>query len=599
MSSDQRPGSGPVTAEPVRGSGFRRHDPVDMERHSAFDLLHQEVDMRRTSRWLASAALGMAVVLGSAGQANADGPAISDPGVPDVRIEAPEPGGCKAWDPTLGGDAATNRQLNENVPCGWFPSIAKLANGDLYVAYSYGPSHSNYSKIAARRSSDGGHTWSARQIIVDDPAIPDEKEPSLTALRDGRLLMTYYDYSPGRPNKHRRQVYLRSSSDNGVTWSAATTLDSLVWDFPTSQTASDGELVELDDGTLLLPVYTMRALDGSIGKWGVHVLRSNDGGLTWNRSDERVVMWDGPTGTIDYSEPALADLGGGHVLLLARTAGNPAGTMRQSESFDHGATWSAPVDVPGLYGHAPHFLKLRDGSFFLTYGDVSGAFASSRPVVGRFFDPRRGWAATQGKMIYKTPRTSRSDWVYFPSSDMSYPGSVELDDGTVFTVYYDRLEGIIGGTYTRPAENRLDLWGMYQAGRATVQTDMTVTSPSRPSLQPYGPIDGSIDYWHSAAADGPAPPVRQWTLTLADPVPIGQVGVVLKPGYAESATVEAGGRTVATYTMRRTDALDWTPAGGALAGQVRVSITDSSRNGDALLTEVALRTWPTTFARAS
>ncbi|WP_283134882.1 sialidase family protein [Rhizohabitans arisaemae] len=558
--------------------------------------------MRKNSRWVIAVALGVAVVFGPAGPASANGPSIGNPSVPDVLIEEPGAGGCQPWDPTLGTTHSTNRQLNETVPCAWFPSIAKLANGDLYVAYSYGTSHSNFSKIAARRSTDGGRTWSARQIIVDDPAIPDEKEPSLTALRDGRLLMTYYDYFPGRPNKHRRQVYLRSSSDNGVTWSAPTTLDSLVWDFPTSQMASNGELVELDNGTLVLPVYTMRALDGSIGWWGVHVLRSTDGGATWNRSDERVVMWDGPTGTISYSEPALADLGGGHIVMLARTSSNPAGTVRQSESFDYGATWSAPVDVPGLHGHAPHFLKLRDGSFFLTYGDVSGGFASSRPVVGRFYDPRRGWAATQGKMIYKTPRTNQSGWVYFPSSDMSYPGSVELDDGTILTVYYDRLEGILGGTFTRPVENRLDLWGMYQAGQATIQTDLTHTASSRPSLQPYGPIDGSIDYWHSAAADGPAPPVRQWTLTLDDTYPIGDVGVVLKPGYAESATVETAvttdWRTVKTYTMRRTDDYDWTSAGGVPARHVRVSITDTSRNGDALLTEVALRTWPTTFDRA-
>ncbi|MFI0425052.1 sialidase family protein [Spongiactinospora sp. 9N601] len=558
--------------------------------------------MRKFSRWLLTVALGAAVVSGAAVPARADGPSIGDPGTPDVRIEAPEPGGCQPWDPMLGTDAATNRKANETVPCGWFPSIARLANGDLYVAYSYGPSHSNTSKIAARRSTDGGRTWSARQIIVDDPAIPDEKEPSLTVLRDGRLLMTYYDYAPARPNKHRRQVYLRSSSDNGATWSAPTTLDSSVWDFPTSQMASDGELVELDDGTLLLPVYTIRATDGSLGTWGVHVLRSDDGGVTWNRSDERVVMWDGTSGTIGYSEPALADLGGGHVLLLARTAGNPSGTMRQSESFDYGATWTAPVDVPGLKGHAPHFLKLRSGALFLTYGDVSGAFASSRPVVGRFYDQVAGWGATTGKMIYKTPRTPQPGWVYFPSSDMSYPGSVELDDGTIFTVYYDRLEGIIGGTYTRPTEKRLDLWGMYQAGQATIQTDLTVTAASRPSLQPYGPIDRSIDYWHSAAADGPAPPVQRWTLTLDDDYRIGEVGVVLKPGYAESATVETAvttdWRTVRTYTMRRTDDYDWTPAGGLPARHLRVSITDSRGNGDALLTEVAVRTWPTTFDRA-
>ncbi|WP_158289485.1 discoidin domain-containing protein [Paenibacillus flagellatus] len=531
---------------------------------------------------------------------------VDDPAVPDVKIVSPENSACLKW------DFDKNRIENETVPCPWFSSVAKLANGDLYVAYNLSISHSAHGDIAARRSTDNGLTWSEETIIVDDSI--DDREPNLTVLRNGDVLLSYFDYVPGR-TQNRRKVYIRRSTDNGLTWGPPIVPPTLFYDHPRGYAAVSSEMVELDNGDILMPIYGLRNHDGTMGHFGAHVLRSRDGGYTWLKEDERVAMWGGyeyegydfDTNAIGYPEPALADLGNGHVMMVSRTSrpkfipgttdANPdLHIMRVSHSYDYGNTWSAPVDEPSLRGHAPHFLKLKNGTHFLTYGAMGFQGVGGRPVVGRMYVDSKGWSYTQSKLLYRNSRAF---------DDMSYPVSVELDDGRVFTVYYNRAEGILGGTYTRPDPYRLDLWKMFLNGQAAYQTDMTHRASSKPMMQPWGPLDGNTSYWYTAASATGAPPAKYWQLDLDKAYPITDIGVVLKPGYKESATVDVSvygsgdWQTVRTYTMQQTDDYDWTSFGTERdVKHVRVNITDSQGNGAATLNDLAIRVAPTTFYRS-
>jgi hypothetical protein len=418
--------------------------------------------------------------------------------------------------------------------------------------------------------------------------------------------LTYYDYVPTRtPN--RRKAYIRRSTDNGATWGPPIVPPTLFYDNAKGYACVNGEMVELDNGDILMPIYGLRSHSGELGAFGAHVLRSRDGGYTWLKEDERVVMWDGydyegysyETAT-GYPEPALADLGNGHIMMVARTKrpeGDPnADVMKVSHSYDNGNTWSTPVNEPSLKGHAPHFLKLKGGTHFLTYGDRSNAWTQGRPVIGRMYVDSKGWSYTQSKLLYRNPGAF---W------DMAYSGSVELDDGRIFTVYYDRGEGILAGTYTRPDPYNLDLWKMFLNGQATYQTDMTQTASSKPMMQPWGPLDGNTSYWYTAASASGAPPNKYWQVSLDKAYPATDIGVVLKPGYQESATVETSvygsgdWQTIRSYTMQQTDDYDWT----ALRPEkdvrhVRVNMTDSQGNGAATFNDLAIRVAPTTFNRS-
>ncbi|WP_409342081.1 exo-alpha-sialidase [Paenibacillus sp. MBLB4367] len=546
--------------------------------------------MRKLMRWkgvllVAVLFMGMVPETGLAA-----GPQVDDPTIPDVIIESPQNTECVPW------DKDKSRPENETVVCPWFPSMVKLANGDLYLANYESISHSHSGVIVARRSTDDGLTWSSPTVIVDDTV--DDREPNLLVLRNGNMLMSYYDYVPSRIN--RRRVYVRMSTDNGATWGPPAIPPTLAYDNIRGQAAASGEPVELNNGDILLPIYVIRSHDGNLGKWGTHVLRSRDGGHTWLKEDERVVMWDGVGGTTDYTEPALADLGNGHIMMVARTArpvGDPnADIAKISHSYDYGETWTTPVDEPSLKPHGPHILKLKGGSHFLTYGDRSNVWGQGRPVVGRMYLDTKGWSYTESKLIYNT------SGVFF---DMAYPTSVELDDGRIFTVYYDRWRGILAGTYTRPTPYKLDLWKMFLNGKATYQTDLTHTASSRPMMQPWAPLDGNISYWNGATANAAAPPAKYWQVTFDQAYPVTDIGVVLKPGYKESATVSVSTygtgdwQTVKTYTMKQTDDYDWTALRPEQdVKQVRVDITDTSGNGDAMFNDLAIKVAPTTFERS-
>lgn len=548
---------------------------------------------------IALAAATVVVALVPAAPVSAAAAQIDLPIQPDIEIVAPENSECVPWDVTK------SRHDNEVVDCGWFPSIAVLANGDLIMAYSDSPSHSNFSRIAMRTSSDQGRTWSEARTIVDTPGVPDEKEPNVTVLRNGDVLIWYYDFNnPNRSNN--RTINLIRSTDDGMTWSAPIVPSTVAYTSTYGYAAGNGELIELENGDLLLPFTAMRDRRGHAGAPGAHVLRSFDGGITWDVADERVVMWSGPdyylpgttTPATWYVEPALVDLGDGEVMMVARTSYNPQdAVMRVSYSSDHGDTWTSPVDIAGLKGDAPHLLPLRDGTVLLTWGDRSRTWGQGRPTAGLIYDPSHGWTGSEQKLIYRGPRDF---------GDQAYSGSVQLPDGEVLTVYYDRMAGTIGGTF-------LDLTAV-EAPLAQIATNdgLTITTTlnhSAAGYAPAGPIDGTVDYATMAVANtsvhaNGAPHV--WQMDLDAPVRTGEIGVALKPGYEQSATIEiatgAGAgkvwSAVRTYDDAEVGTLDWFGLGRAAdVTGLRVTITESA--GWAALAGVALRAPATSFERSA
>ena len=101
-------------------------------------------------------------------------------------------------------------------------------------------------------------------------------------------------------------------------------------------------------------------------------------------------------------------------------------TVYQSESKDKGKTWSTPVQLlPMLGGSPPHILKHSSGALVCTYGYREAPFG----VKAMFsFDNGNTWDS--GYDIY----------VNGVSGDLGYPSSVELDDGSLITVYYQKYK---------------------------------------------------------------------------------------------------------------------------------------------------------------
>jgi hypothetical protein len=310
----------------------------------------------------------------------------------------------------------------------YFPSVAKTHDGRLLVAYYDSPEHvSRQGRISAVESRDNGQTWSPPRVILDTPL--DDRDPSLTVTRAGRLLLSYfardYDSSKGR-------VFVARSGDDGTTWSEPVRVESMLDDVATSS-----KIVEADNGDLLIPLY------GSIGD-GVNsqvtIARSADGGRTWPRAQEIAVAAAADT---NFSEPALA-VADQRLLVLMRTDG----FARETRSSDGGRSWSPPASI-GMAAQSSE-LDLMPGQPALTavhlWADWSHRWGDSRPTVAQTIR----WRAADAIPAFGEPT------VLYNSNcdDAGYPSGVVLDDGRLFIVFYDACLGYIGGAYLTPSTLR-------------------------------------------------------------------------------------------------------------------------------------------------
>ena len=115
--------------------------------------------------------------------------------------------------------------------------------------------------------------------------------------------------------------------------------------------------------------------------------------------------------------------GGG--IELERDAGLVNFSMVQTLSDDGGRTWSIPTPL-GFHGSPPHLLRHSSGLLLLCYG-----YRQAR------YGQRAAWSRDDGA-------TWEHDWIIRddgPDGDLGYPSTVELADGSLFTVCYQKCSG--------------------------------------------------------------------------------------------------------------------------------------------------------------
>jgi hypothetical protein len=429
-------------------------------------------------------------------------------------------------------------------------------------------------------SEDDGETWSTPVTIIDTPE--DDRDPSITELSDGTLLISWFTYNN---TTAERKVRTARSTDGGSTWSAPVTVGTNL----AATSAVTSKAVELSNGDLLLPIYGSIASRQEMPR--STAVRSTDGGLTWSASTE-VTLAAPPAGTnIGFVEPVIVDLGGGHLYSLHRTLNDSDNYYAwESHSYDNGLTWTTP-ERTSFKAHCSDLLLLSDGKLLHTWGDRSFVFSGGRPVVGKAVPVGQDWEDYQDVLIYRNAGVG----------DMSYPSAVELPDGRIFVVYYDAIRNFIGGTYATVGElskldpkDRIDLMSLYDSGWMQIDTDMTWTTATHPETGITGAIDGNLNYWNASFRSSKAPPAAHYELTFQDPISLRALGVLIRPNITVSATVSYSGdgtswTTLKSYSgvVQQAGALDMIePAAPVTAKRVRVEVTSSGEWAG--LTELAV-----------
>lgn len=330
---------------------------------------------------------------------------------------------------------------------GW-PSVARGDDGTLFaVASGYRIQHvCPFGKSVMYISKNEGETWSP-PIIVNDTAL-DDRDAGIVNLGNGKLLLTWFipareyhevnlvdvaknHYSnPDETNAAIAQIssfhdldpkianggsFVRLSRDNGMTWSEAVHVPVTSPHGPSIM--SDGSLIYLGKEFLSQePSYTPEC---------IACCRSTDDGMTWNKLAEITI----PEGFAyeNFHEPHVIELSDGTLLGAIRAQNGSAYhgfTTFICKSYDKGLTWTVPrsLDVSGA---PPHLLLHSSGAVVCVIGRRESPFGE-RALVSR--DNGDTWDEY-------VLRDDAAD------GDLGYPASVELSDGSIFTLYYQKYTG--------------------------------------------------------------------------------------------------------------------------------------------------------------
>lgn len=324
---------------------------------------------------------------------------------------------------------------------GW-PSVCKMDDGTLAAVWSgFRIAHvCPYGKSVMSISKDEGETW-CPPMIINDTAL-DDRDVGILNLKDNNLLITWFchprkwltdvaipdsNYLPtelfaltqayeGYLNtltieQSKGGSFVRTSADNGVTWEETILV-------PVS--SPHGPAL-LSDGSIL---YLGKEL--FFGKGNVAAYVSTDGGLRWtHRSSLR--MPEGLPVSFCH-EPHCIQLTGGRLLGAIRVHGEDYFSVYLTRSEDNGKTWTVPQPlIPNgstkkVCGSPPHLLLHSTGAVICSIGRRENPWGE-RVLISH--DAGETW---EEKVL-------RDDSL---TGDLGYPASVELSDGTILTVYYQR-----------------------------------------------------------------------------------------------------------------------------------------------------------------
>jgi hypothetical protein len=154
------------------------------------------------------------------------------------------------------------------------------------------------------------------------------------------------------------------------------------------------------------------------------VCHSEDDGQTWQWLADLPVR-EGDSHT-EYHELHAVEAADGKLIVHIRNHNKShAGETLQCESTDGGRTWSMPHSI-GVWGLPSHLLRLKDGRLLMTYGHRRAPLGNQARVSG------------DGGQTWSEPILISQDGI---TGDLGYPSTVELDDGTLLSVWYEVLSG--------------------------------------------------------------------------------------------------------------------------------------------------------------
>ena len=356
----------------------------------------------------------------------------------------------KAIFPSFSEKGIVSRMRGSSFSYQGWPTVCRDEDGTLYAAASsFRCAHvCPFGKNAMFISKNGGKTWTP-PIVIND-TYSDNRDAGLLYMGKGRILLTHFCHPATYYEKNKESLltwagsaeikkgfagvidglsllpeeerlggsYVRVSEDYGVTWTDNIRVPVTAPHGPCL--CKDGSLIYLGKGTF------SREEDG-IDKHEIWAYASLDGGRSWEKRGICTPPAELPLDMLH--EPHVLELPDGTLLGAVRsevgsTGGGCFATFT-TKSFDGGKNWT-PWKNLGIIGSPPHLLLLSSGEILCSYGRREKPYGI-RAIISA--DGGESWG--EEYVIDED----------FETYDLGYPSTVELDDGSLITVYYGHHGG--------------------------------------------------------------------------------------------------------------------------------------------------------------
>lgn len=321
---------------------------------------------------------------------------------------------------------------------GW-PSVARMDDGTLVAGVS-GLRRNHLcsdGKVVLYYGSKDGTSWSGPRIVEDSQI--DDRDTGVLCLGGNDILVSWftgqhYGAEWTLDEKTSKAVsfwteemfreyngsYVKITTENGRKFSDKIRV---------GVTTPHGP-VKLRDGTLM---YIGNTFDRMRKYRQVEVVKSNDGGYSWEHAG--IVPYGSGITQKGYVEPHMIELPDDTLFGVIRDQSEyedlgKVFRVLYTTSKDTGKTWTVPKPL-GIDGSPPHLMMHSSGVLVCSYGfraydfiKGDGSLSGQRAILSH------DYGKTWGEPI------KISD--HIDNTDLGYPCTVELEDKSLLTVYYQQ-----------------------------------------------------------------------------------------------------------------------------------------------------------------
>ena len=299
------------------------------------------------------------------------------------------------------------------------PAIITTTKGSL-LAIAEGRKNSSSDTgdidLVMLRSEDGGKTWSNLSVIWDDglnvcgnPApVVDKTTGNIFLLSTWNLGSDHESDIIKQTSKDTRRIFLLSSTDDGLTWSAPKEITASVkkpdWTWyatgPCHGIQTENGPVK---GRLIIPCDHIEA---GTNKYFSHIIYSDDHGKTWKLG--------GTTPQDQVNECTVAELADGRLMLNMRNYDRTQKSRKVSVSENGGLLWG------NIYSDLTLIEPICQGSL------LTHTFADKGAGKMLFLNP-----ADENSRVNMTIRLSADEGKSWAKSLVLHPGPSAYSDMTV------------------------------------------------------------------------------------------------------------------------------------------------------------------------